>query len=181
MANNFFKKLNENGNPTGYLHTRKNLQTIYPGLDLDNSADLKKAGFCYHLNTPKPIYFLGNYVKKWINNGDKLISENTYDFDWIEYDETNDLSVEELQNRKNRAWFDLREIRDGILKNTDWWELSSQSPMSEARTAYRQALRDLPSNTTDPFNVTWPINPDCPPNTVANTELNSSEYGRGKR
>jgi len=53
--------------------------------------------------------------------------------------------------------------------------------MSEARTAYRQALRDLPSNTTDPFNVTWPINPDCPPNTVANTELNSSKYGRDKK
>jgi len=162
MANNFFKKLDENGSPTGYLYIRKNLQQVYPDLDLDNSADLKKAGFCYHLNTPKPIYEFGNYVKKWINNGDKLISENTYDFDWIEYDETNDLSAEELQNRKNRAWFELRDLRNWILKNTDWWELTSQAPMSEARAAYRQALRDLPANTINPFNVSWPVNPDNP-------------------
>ena len=29
-------------------------------------------------------------------------------------------------------------------------------------TAYRQALRDLPANTPDPFDVTWPTNPDDP-------------------
>ena len=34
--------------------------------------------------------------------------------------------------------------------------------MSAARTAYREALRDLPANTTNPFDVTWPNNPDTP-------------------
>ena len=56
----------------------------------------------------------------------------------------------------------MRSNRDMMLKRTDWWELPTNAPMSAERTAYRQALRDLPANTTDPFDVTWPNNPDTP-------------------
>ena len=49
----------------------------------------------------------------------------------------------------------LRHLRDEKLKETDYWALSDRS-MSEAQTKYRQDLRDLPANTSDPANPTWP-------------------------
>ena len=52
----------------------------------------------------------------------------------------------------------LRYKRDNLLAETDWWATSDRT-MTAEQTAYRQALRDLPSNTTDPANPTWPTKP----------------------
>lgn len=57
----------------------------------------------------------------------------------------------------------LREHRDGFLDQTDKYMVSDRPISSEQRTlweAYRQALRDLPENTLDPFNPEWPIAPE---------------------
>ena len=52
----------------------------------------------------------------------------------------------------------LRDERDKRLSETDWWGMSDRT-MTAEQTAYRQALRDLPGNTTDPANPTWPTKP----------------------
>ena len=52
----------------------------------------------------------------------------------------------------------LREKRDQLLKETDFWGMPDVT-MSDEMTAYRQALRDLPANTTDPANPVWPTKP----------------------
>jgi hypothetical protein len=52
----------------------------------------------------------------------------------------------------------LREERDRLLKETDWWAVTDRTMTSE-QTAYRQELRDLPANTADPTNPTWPTKP----------------------
>lgn len=52
----------------------------------------------------------------------------------------------------------LRLERDKRLLDTDWWA-SSDMAMTQAQIDYRQALRDLPANTEDPDNVTWPTAP----------------------
>lgn len=52
--------------------------------------------------------------------------------------------------------------RDELLKASDWTQ-AADSPLSDAKKAewatYRQQLRDLPANTTDPSNPTWPTPP----------------------
>lgn len=53
----------------------------------------------------------------------------------------------------------LRDKRDTLLAETDWWA-SSDRTMTAEQTAYRQALRDLPANTTDPENPVWPVKPE---------------------
>ena len=58
----------------------------------------------------------------------------------------------------DRAFAALREKRDQLLNDTDWWA-SSDLSISEDQTSYRQTLRDLPANTTDPTNITWPEKP----------------------
>jgi RecA-family ATPase len=56
-----------------------------------------------------------------------------------------------------REWKHLREKRDQLLNDTDWWML--RGSITEDQTTYRQALRDLPANTADPANPVWPVAP----------------------
>jgi hypothetical protein len=58
----------------------------------------------------------------------------------------------------DRAFAALRQQRDQLLNNTDWWVL--RGSISESQTTYRQQLRDLPANTPDPANPTWPVAPE---------------------
>jgi hypothetical protein len=57
-----------------------------------------------------------------------------------------------------RALSDLRNNRNLLLAETDYLALSDVTLSADMRT-YRQALRDLPANTSDPTNPTWPIKP----------------------
>ena len=52
----------------------------------------------------------------------------------------------------------LREERDKLIAATDWWA-SSDLTMSDERTAYRQALRDITESATSLGDVTWPTKP----------------------
>ena len=56
------------------------------------------------------------------------------------------------------AWSDLRRRRNKLLIETDYFA-NSDVTMPDAMRTYRQALRDLPANTTDPVNPAWPTKP----------------------
>lgn len=58
----------------------------------------------------------------------------------------------------DHKWTLLRNKRDRLLADTDWWATSDRT-MTAEQTAYRQALRDLPANTADPANPVWPVKP----------------------
>ena len=61
----------------------------------------------------------------------------------------------------DRAIFRLREDRTKRLASTDWYALQDVT-MSEAMTAYRQDLRDIPSGLTTVAEVeavSWPVQP----------------------
>ena len=55
-------------------------------------------------------------------------------------------------------WDNLRSERNRLLAETDYLALPDVTMSEEMRT-YRQALRDLPANTTDPANPVWPTKP----------------------
>ena len=57
----------------------------------------------------------------------------------------------------DRAFAELRTKRDQLLHDTDWWV--TRGSITEEQTTYRQALRDLPANTADPTDITWPTEP----------------------
>ena len=52
----------------------------------------------------------------------------------------------------------LRLQRNELLTETDWMA-NSDVTMTDDWKKYRQALRDLPANTSDPDNPTWPTKP----------------------
>ena len=53
---------------------------------------------------------------------------------------------------------DLREKRNALIKATDAYALQDVILTNDMKT-YRQALRDLPANTSDLENITWPTAP----------------------
>ena len=59
------------------------------------------------------------------------------------------------EQKTKDAWAELRNFRDMRLHVTDWWATSDRTMTDEQR-AYRQALRELPANTSDPTKPTWP-------------------------
>ena len=58
-------------------------------------------------------------------------------------------------------WQNLRKERDRRLSLSDalWIEKKSQSLSTTIVETYKQDLRNLPANTTDPHNPTWPTKP----------------------
>jgi len=66
--------------------------------------------------------------------------------------------ADETISLKNKAFNNLRSERNRLLRDTDWWA-SSDLSITQIQKDYRQSLRDLPANTSDPFNVTWPTAP----------------------
>lgn len=52
----------------------------------------------------------------------------------------------------------LRTERNNLIAETDYLALSDATMTDDMKT-YRQALRDLPANTTDPANPVWPTKP----------------------
>jgi len=60
-----------------------------------------------------------------------------------------------------RALQEMREKRNNLLAETDWYAVSDLT-MSADMTTYRQALRDLPAGKTTKAHVdsaTWPTKP----------------------
>ena len=88
----------------------------------------------------------------------------TTDDEWFwtgdESDKPTDAEVQALSTQYDNArpLKELRETRNKLLAESDWMA-NSDVTMSDAWRTYRQALRDLPANTTDPANPVWPTEP----------------------
>ena len=61
-------------------------------------------------------------------------------------------------NTTEKKWERVRRHRDILLARCDWWA-SSDLTMSDAQTAYRKALRDLPASESNPDNIVFPDRP----------------------
>ena len=90
----------------------------------------------------------GAYIKEW--NHPSLPKPTDAQLD----------GVDEAAYTQAQAFAVLRTKRDQLLAETDYLALSDVTLSSEM-TTYRQALRDLPANTTDPANPVWPTKPEA--------------------
>jgi len=57
-----------------------------------------------------------------------------------------------------RASAAVRKERDALIAATDWWALGDRS-ITDAQTAYRLALRNVPAQAGFPSSITWPTKP----------------------
>lgn len=67
-----------------------------------------------------------------------------------------------LDEYNNKLLENIRGERNILLSKSDWTQIPD-SPLDNTKkqewATYRQALRDLPANTEDPSNPTWPTKP----------------------
>lgn len=52
-----------------------------------------------------------------------------------------------------------RQLRNNILAGTDWTQLPDSTVDKAVWATYRQALRDVPSQSGFPDNIVWPVPP----------------------
>ena len=109
---------------------------------------------------------LSNYYKgqAWVLTGDT--------HDGLEWNKNNTLpkpALEELSEKWNellsvQQWKELRKERNKRITQTDYLAIPdyphATEEVKQAWLDYRQALRDLPANTTDPENPVWPEAPN---------------------
>ena len=62
----------------------------------------------------------------------------------------------------SQRWEEVRVQRNSLLTGSDWTQ-GNDSPLSTSKKTewqtYRQALRDLPTEASDPDAITWPTKP----------------------
>ena len=89
-------------------------------------------------------------------NNTAILSDNSVDWpEGLTWD-----AVETKMNELTAAepMKELRAERDRLIAATDWWA-SSDLTMTDAQTAYRQALRDITDDANSLDEVTWPTAP----------------------
>ena len=137
-----------------------------------DGSTVTKSGTIYELfpnvSFPKsgaPASFISDNnmleITEWISTtkpDQKLTKVDVYVQDGKAYDCKVETCSEEEKNAAIASqWSNIREERDEKLKETDW-RASSDLTLSDAWKNYRQALRDVPSQ-SDPFAITWPTEP----------------------
>jgi hypothetical protein len=95
----------------------------------------------------------------------KKVPDDLKNQHFIKIDDNLDIIIDEegINQTIVEQWTWLREQRDKKLAACDWTVAVSDRPMTEEKLTewltYRQQLRDLPVNTTEPSNPTWPVPP----------------------
>ena len=87
-------------------------------------------------------------------DGSAIESDNSVDFG-VTWDEIN-VKMQDLTAAEPMKL--LRAERDSLIAATDWWAGSDRT-MTDAQTAYRQALRDITDSASSLDDVTWPTAP----------------------
>ena len=119
--------------------------------------------------TPKPSP--SGIYKKVIRNGVEQNDKDQWVQAWVEQDMFEDTTVDDVTTTKAeheaayQAKLDattaeaVRNQRNNLLAETDWMGLSDVT-MSSNWATYRQALRDVPSQSGFPDDITWPEKPE---------------------
>jgi len=100
--------------------------------------------------TPKP-----NDYTKDISEETPILIEGVYYQNWHQ----TDASESEINARIESKWEEIREIRNELLKETDWTQLGDISQtIKDLYSTYRQELRDVTTQ-SNPYNIVWPVKP----------------------
>jgi hypothetical protein len=147
-----FAKLN-NGQLQKYPYTlgmlrKENSNVSFPKNISDE--DLARFGVVRVASTPRPA---DDYTK------DFSVTAEQVNGAWVEKWVATNVSAEEVANRTANQANNVRAERNQKISDSDWTQLPDSPVNKQAWSTYRQALRDVPSQSGFPWNVTWPKSP----------------------
>jgi len=120
----------------------------------------------YNIKTTKIVGFISGTIEtvKLNLKEDESYIEGHYSEEEYCVKNNKAVPIEEsilLEKKKTEAYHLMKTIRNEYLQNSDHKVLPDYPTNKlEEWKIYRQALRDLPANTSDPLNVTWPTPPE---------------------
>jgi hypothetical protein len=125
-----------------FAYVSDTIDQIYPGDGPTGDLPRNIEGFehCQNIEIPETLDRL--YIT-W--DGSKIVEDSA-----------------KKQKYIDDAWMYFRIERNSRLQACDWTHCTDSRLSPEKQQAwseYRQALRDLPANTPDPTNPTWPTPP----------------------
>jgi hypothetical protein len=136
-----------------YPYTIKELREAYPNVSLPaelSEEALSDWGVYSVTSTQMP----NDYTKN-ITEGTPVLTDGVYYQNWIIVNATES----EINYRLENQWEEIRLIRNELLKESDWTQLSDVSQtIKDLWTVYRQELRNI-TNQENPFNIEWPVKP----------------------
>jgi len=86
------------------------------------------------------------------------VNVQTGEFTKRNYTQAEKDAIEASKPSTEEKWVRIRSRRDALLRDCDWWA-SSDLTMSDAQTAYRKTLRDLPASKSNPDEIVFPSKP----------------------
>jgi hypothetical protein len=110
----------------------------------------------YSIYVVNLVNIQSDYTKNY-SEGTPVLIEDQYYQNWI----VTDATQEEIDQRLQTQWIQVRYDRNQYLQECDWTQLSDSPLTVEEKAAwatYRQELRDVTLQ-PDPFNITWPTKP----------------------
>ena len=90
---------------------------------------------------------------RWTYDGTTLTERS----DWA--DVSAQLDADNAANLLAKVAVEARDKRNGLLAATDWTAMADAPTQATAMTTYRQALRDITSQSGWPTTITWPTKP----------------------
>jgi hypothetical protein len=140
-------------NTTTYPYTIKELRDSLPNVSLP--ANLSNEQLVEWDMYDVQFSAAPNDYTKNITEGTPVLTDGVYYQNWIQ----TDASESEINYRLENQWFIIREIRNQLLTECDWTQLSDiPTEIKNLWSSYRQDLRDI-TNQTNPFNIIWPVKP----------------------
>lgn len=135
-------------NPSTAFPNNTHILTLYAGTE----ANLNGAALVRVIETDPPTF---NAATQKL-----VLLEPSFDGSrWVRTWNIVSLTVDEqiqVNTQKAKA---VREQRTQKLKDTDWTQVADAPVDQAAWAAYRQALRDVPSQADFPWGVQWPVEP----------------------
>lgn len=111
-----------------------------------NAYDVKEV---IAVNAPS----INTHVQKIESNG---IEFNSNTNTWVTSWNVVNLSQQEIQEKEFNTANYMREVRNDLLKGSDWTQLPDSSANTELWAEYRQQLRDIPQQAGFPLSINWP-------------------------
>ena len=136
-----------------YPYSIPQLRADFPNVSLPAElSDESLVEWDMYVVTPTPM---PNDYTKNITEGTPVLTDGVYYQNWIQ----TDASQSEIDYRLENQWEEVRIIRNELLKESDWTQLSDISQtIKDLWSTYRQQLRDI-TNQQNPFNIEWPVKP----------------------
>jgi hypothetical protein len=136
-----------------YPYTINELRNSYPNTSLPSELT-DEALIEWDMYVVQPTPMPVDYTKN-ITEGTPTLIDGGYYKSW---NQTNATS-EEISYRIENQWEEVRVLRNQLLTECDWTQLADiSSEIKEAWTVYRQALRNITTQ-TNPFSIEWPAKP----------------------